>query len=248
MQLPGQVWFITAVSRTGVLLTPLSFHSILQWFGLGWKNLKGHPFPISNTNSLRALSNLACNRPPSPPVPDREKKKRSPSPVRCDSAMASTSSIWSFSAAAPPINKITLFWQLNFPQLLTLGCRRVKIFNMRWWRDDGVALLKICKGTVNPGLCLGMLWFKHTESLGWTRLLSMRSDTIPMLFLGLLSDLSLSPGITNSFMPMFVLVCLLGKQAVLHGHISSQIFPSGSPEGLRLQPETFVQHLHDSLR
>lgn len=112
-----------------------------------------------------------------------------------------------------PLNKGTMFWTFHFPQLLTLGCRGEKIFEIKWWRVGVVALLKVCKITVNPGLHLGMLWFKHTKSLAWTRFLSMRSDTVPVLFFGLLSDVSPSPGIANSFMPMFLLVsvCLENK-------------------------------------
>lgn len=129
--------------------------------------------------SLHFLSTLA----------DRAtKEKMATALLDVTAAMCSSSYIWSLRTTASPINKRTIFWQVNFTKLLTLSYRREKIFNTRRWRDYVIAVLKICKGTVNPCLCMEMLWFKHTKRLGSACFLGMRSDTILVLFFGLLSD------------------------------------------------------------
>lgn len=134
---------------------------------------------ISRTGVLLALPTLA----------DRAtKEKRATALLGMIAAMYSSSYIWSSSTTASPINKRTIFWQVNFTKLLTLGYRREKIFNMRWWRDYVIAVLNVCKGTVNPCLCVETLWFKHTKRLGSACFLGIRSDTILVLFSGLLSD------------------------------------------------------------
>lgn len=108
------------------------------------------------------------------------------SPVRYDYSFMLQQLRWSLSNTASPVNKRTIFWQINFTKLLALSYRREKIFNILQWRDYVIAVLKICKGTVNPRLCMETLWFKHTKRLGSACFLGMRSGTILVLFFGLL--------------------------------------------------------------
>lgn len=81
-----------------------------------------------------------------------------------------------------------MFQQVNFTKLLTLSYGRENIFNMRRWKDYVIAVLKIFKGTVHTCLCMETLRFKHTKRLGSACFLSMRGDTLLLLFFGLLSD------------------------------------------------------------
>lgn len=136
MQFQGLVWFTNAISRTGVLLIPAPFHGILQLFVLE-RTLKN----ISNTTLLRPPSNLAWNRAPSPPFPTGGKKGRGgSSPVRCDSAKASSSSVWSSRAAAKikeqcPGNLISLnFWPSAAEEKRFLKWRGGGMMWLLYWR------------------------------------------------------------------------------------------------------------------
>lgn len=107
---------------------------------------------ISRTEALLALPVFLST------LADRAtKEKRATALLDVTAAMCSSSYIWSLSTTASPINKRTIFWQVNVTKLLTLSYRKDKIFNMRRWRDYVIAVLKICKGTVNPCLCMEML-------------------------------------------------------------------------------------------